>query len=151
MIICNVGENRGIWWSYMLSLPPSSFLHCVSLLVSSSPPLWRERPPTHAPVHPSVHTSIRPSIHPVDSLVRIYYISDTVLVTEDIAMNNNNIFLCMCMYIDRCMYMCMCLVAQSCPTLWGSMDRGTPGSSVHGIFQANILEWVAISYSRRSS
>ena len=40
------------------------------------------------------------------------------------------------------------LVTQSCPTLWDSMDCSPPGSSVHGIFQARILEWVAISYSR---
>ena len=43
------------------------------------------------------------------------------------------------------------LVALSCPTLWDSLDCSLPGCSVHGIFQARILEWVAISYSRRSS
>ena len=43
------------------------------------------------------------------------------------------------------------LVAQSCPTLCNSMDCSLPGSSVHGIFQARILEWVAISFSRGSS
>ena len=32
---------------------------------------------------------------------------------------------------------------QSCPTLWDPMDCSLPGSSVHGIFQARILEWVA--------
>ena len=42
-------------------------------------------------------------------------------------------------------------VAQSCPTLCDPMDCNLPGSSVHGIFQARILEWVAISFSRRSS
>ena len=42
-------------------------------------------------------------------------------------------------------------VAQSCPTLWDPMDCSLPGSSVHGIFQARILEWVAISFSRGSS
>ena len=42
-------------------------------------------------------------------------------------------------------------VAQSCPTLYNPMDCSLPGSSVHGIFQARILEWVAISFSRRSS
>ena len=42
-------------------------------------------------------------------------------------------------------------VAQSCPTLCDPMDCSLPGSSVHGIFQARILEWVAISFSRRSS
>ena len=35
---------------------------------------------------------------------------------------------------------------QSCPALCGPMDCRPPGSSVHGIFQARIMEWVAISY-----
>ena len=43
------------------------------------------------------------------------------------------------------------LVTQSCPTLCNSMNCSPPGSSVHGIFQARILEWVAISFSRGSS
>ena len=34
-------------------------------------------------------------------------------------------------------------VAQSCPTLWDPMDCSLPGFSVHGIFQATVLEWVA--------
>ena len=37
-------------------------------------------------------------------------------------------------------------VAQLCPTLCDSMDCRLPGSSIHGIFQARILEWVAISF-----
>ena len=41
--------------------------------------------------------------------------------------------------------------AQSCPTLCDPTDCPPPGFSVHGIFQARILEWVAISYSRGSS
>ena len=41
--------------------------------------------------------------------------------------------------------------AKSCPTLCDPIDRGPPGSSVHGILQAGTLEWVAISYSRASS
>ena len=36
-------------------------------------------------------------------------------------------------------------VAQSCPTLNDLMDCSLPGSSVHGIFQARVLEWVAIA------
>ena len=40
--------------------------------------------------------------------------------------------------------------AQSCVTLFGSMDCNPPGSSVHGIFKARILEGVVISYSRGS-
>ena len=47
---------------------------------------------------------------------------------------------------------CVCvLVAQSCLTLCDPMDCSPPGSSVHGIFQARILEWVPISFSRGSS
>ena len=38
-------------------------------------------------------------------------------------------------------------VTQSCPTLCDPMDRSLPGSSVHGIFQAIVLEWIAISFS----
>ena len=38
-----------------------------------------------------------------------------------------------------------------CPTLWDPMDCSLPGSSIHGIFQARVLEWVAISFSRGSS
>ena len=41
-------------------------------------------------------------------------------------------------------------VAQSCPTLCDPMDCSLPGSSFHGIFQARILEWDAISFSRSS-
>ena len=42
-------------------------------------------------------------------------------------------------------------VAQSCPTLCDPVDCGSPGSSVHAILQARILEWIAISFSREFS
>ena len=42
-------------------------------------------------------------------------------------------------------------VAQSCPTLCYPMDCSLPGFSVHGIFQARVLEWGAIDFSRGSS
>ena len=38
-------------------------------------------------------------------------------------------------------------VAQLCPTLSDPMDYSPPGSSVHGIFQARVLEWGAIAFS----
>ena len=41
-------------------------------------------------------------------------------------------------------------VAQSCLTVWDPMDWGLPGSSVHGIIQARILEWVCVPFSRES-
>ena len=43
------------------------------------------------------------------------------------------------------------LVAQLCWTLCNPMDCGPPGSSVHGILHATILEWIAIPFSRGSS
>ena len=45
---------------------------------------------------------------------------------------------------------CVCVCAQSCLTLCDPMDCSPPGSSVQGILQAGILEWIAISFSRRS-
>ena len=42
-------------------------------------------------------------------------------------------------------------VAQSSPTVCDPMDCNLPGSSVHGIFQVGVLEWVAIFFSRGSS
>ena len=48
------------------------------------------------------------------------------------------------------LYICV-LVSQSCLTLCDPMDCSLLGFSVHGIFQARILEWVAISFSRGSS
>ena len=42
---------------------------------------------------------------------------------------------------------CVCVCSQSCLSLCNPMDYSLPGSSVHGIFQARVLEWVAISFS----
>ena len=53
---------------------------------------------------------------------------------------------CHCLYI-KCVCVCVCSVAQSCPTFWHPMNCSPPGSSVHGILQARILEWVAIFFS----
>ena len=51
-------------------------------------------------------------------------------------------FLLQCMKVKR-----ESEVAQSCPTLSDPMDCGPSGSSVHGIFQARVLEWGAIAFS----
>ena len=55
-------------------------------------------------------------------------------------------------YSNRLVYcVCCVLVTQLCLTLCDPMDCSLPGSFVHGILQARILEWVAISFSRGSS
>ena len=60
--------------------------------------------------------------------------------------NQNNIFP---EDINKIPYVCLhARSLQSCPTLCDPMDCGSPGSSVHGILQARILEWVAISFSK---
>ena len=55
---------------------------------------------------------------------------------------------------EGCHFLLQCMkvksereVAQSCLTLSDPIDRSPPGSSVHGIFQARVLEWVAIAFS----
>ena len=53
-------------------------------------------------------------------------------------------------WLYNILYVCL-LVTQSCPTLCDPMDCCPPGSSVHGILQARILEWVAMPFSRGSS
>ena len=59
--------------------------------------------------------------------------------------NNNNIAMCLCMCAWGWWW------AQSSTTLCDLMACNTPGSSVHGIFQVRILEWVAFSYATGSS
>ena len=51
---------------------------------------------------------------------------------------------------SHCLYLVLCCL-QSCLTFCDPMDCNPPGSSVHEIFQARILEWVTISSSRESS
>ena len=53
--------------------------------------------------------------------------------------------------LDFLLCCCCCLVAKSCLILCNPMDHSPLGPSVHGISQARILEWVAISFSREAS
>ena len=68
-----------------------------------------------------------------ESLVRSSHYTDMILEHE--------------MLREKCVHE-VCVCAESCPSLCDTMDCSPPGSSVHGILQARILEWVAISYSR---
>ena len=62
------------------------------------------------------------------------------------------LYVCHCLaLVCVCTCVCVCVCALSCPTLCNSMDYRLPGSSVHGISQARILEWVAILFSKGSS
>ena len=52
-----------------------------------------------------------------------------------------------CHFLLQCMKVKSESEATQCPTLSDPMDCSLPGSSVHGIFQARVLEWVAIAFS----
>ena len=54
-------------------------------------------------------------------------------------------------HVSRMVPVTEVLVTQSCPTLCNPKDGSPPGSSVHGILQMRILEWVTVPFSRRSS
>ena len=63
------------------------------------------------------------------------------------SINSNYCCWCSCYYI-QCVWV---LITQWCPSLCNTMDYSSPGSSVHGILQERILEWVDIPFTRRSS
>ena len=75
---------------------------------------------------------------------------DSILKSRDITLSIK-IRLVKAMVLPVVMYGCKSKVTQSYLTLCDPMDCSLPGSSVHRIFQARVLEWVAISFSRRSS
>ena len=62
------------------------------------------------------------------------------------SINSNYCCWCSC-YYNQCVWV---LVTQWCLSLCNTMDYSSPGSSVHGIFQERILEWVDIPFTRRS-
>ena len=69
-------------------------------------------------------------------------------------MQNMNVFIYTCVYISYInidVYILRESESQSCPTLRDPMDCSPPGSSVHEIFQARVLEWGAIAFSKADS
>ena len=70
------------------------------------------------------------------------------LFQEFISLSFVSCIVCVCVCVCVCVWV---LAVQLCPTLWDPMDCNLPASSVHGILQARILEWVAIPFFRGSS
>ena len=58
------------------------------------------------------------------------------------------IYIYLYMYISVCICVCVWVLTQLCLTLCNPMYSSLPGSTVHGIFQARMLEWVAVSSSK---
>ena len=75
---------------------------------------------------------------------------DSIFKSKDITLPTK-VRLVKAMVFPVVMYVCESEAAQSCLTLCNPMDCGLSGSSVHGIFQARVLEWIAVSFSRGSS
>ena len=70
-------------------------------------------------------------------------------LAECLTLNNNSILAIYYLLVVVFNFLsCVCvLVSQSCPTLCDPMDCNLPGSSVHGILQVRMLEWVAVPFS----
>ena len=82
---------------------------------------------------------------PNNHFLNFSHVPGTVLGSCDTAGNQAYKSFYPCTFIDGK------VKVKSCLTLCNPMDCGSPGSSVHGIFQARVLEWVAISFSKESS
>ena len=84
-----------------------------------------------------------------------FFIKEGVSVKFNILLNKQNPFICIIYLVASSKAISQISlkvkseseVAQSCPTLCDPMDCSLPGFSIHGNFQARILEWVAISFS----
>ena len=69
----------------------------------------------------------------------------------DTSLESSSFFFFFEVFLNLCSKLCMHAESlQSCPTLYDPMDHSRPGSSVHGILQARILEWIALSSFRGS-
>ena len=79
-----------------------------------------------------------------------YSPQDHKSVRHDLATKQKYAHIHRCIYPYTCMCCAMCCAKlfQSCLTLFDLMDCSLPGSSIHGILQAWILEWVAMPYAR---
>ena len=117
--------------------PPGKSLLCLLLLfLTPLHDLWDLSSPsrggTHAPCCGSAETSTLGPPGKSPGLFILYIIIDSSTTND-------------------CFYESESEVAQLCPTLCNPVDCNPPGSSVHGILQTRILEWVAISFSKGSS
>ena len=72
----------------------------------------------------------------------------SVCLTDSLCFAHNGLSFKRAVSLDRC---CCCLVTKSCLSFCDPVDYSPRGSSIHGILQARILEWVAMPSSRGSS
>ena len=82
-------------------------------------------------------------------LCKTLYFHCLIQFSEQLYEVNDCDMVCVCVCV--CAWVRACTCTELCLTLCSPIDCSPPGSSVHGMFQARILEWVAISFSRESS
>ena len=74
-----------------------------------------------------------------------------IIILSEVCQSVSVLLICSFVSFFQILHMWCVLAVQSCLTLWDPKDCSPPGSSILGIFQARILEWVAILFSRGSS
>ena len=91
------------------------------------------------------------SFNPHNSTLRTNTLIMVPILSKGGTETHYPVWVCGMCFVITCESEVKVLVTQSCLTLCNPLDCSAPGSSVHGILQARILEWAAISFSRGSS
>ena len=111
-------------------------------LIPSCPSLSHHQPRIETDIQKLIHNIIIiPASSPIKNNDMITYLTNNY--RADVRIKQGHVWKAQCLT-----HTVLYLVAQSCPTLWDPMDSSPPGSSVHGILQARILDWVAMPSSR---
>ena len=158
-LLCQPGENKCVYSSYSSShfLPASlllSYLPWVKCTVHTV--RYSETNPHYIVPFSLGNASVRCygcHTHNYDKIIGFYpknqqNVWGRVLITFT---NTDSLKLYQYHFTKEEFGACMCtcsLVTQSCPILCSPMDYSSPGSSIHGILQARILEWIVMPSSR---
>ena len=133
----SMGFSRHEYWSGLLCSPPGDLPNPG--IKSRSPALQADSLPAKPQGKPRLMS---------DKMIFHFIWVENRYMCVFLGGKNHSFSLCTMLNNPMC---AMCLVVQSCLTLCDPMNCSPSGSLVHGLFQAWILEWVAISFSRGSS
>ena len=108
-------------------------------------------------VTPIITINLESKLNPNTCYLSNYGEVPTLCRSQFSHLRSNNNFLiiiyvtCLALKYSKISFSCVCLATQLCLTLCDPIDCNPSGPSVHGMLQARLLEWVAISFSRRFS
>ena len=123
---------------------------------SPTPGIYPNSCPLSRWCHPTISSSVvpfssRPQSFPASGFFQMSQLFTSGGVFSNTTVQNSQFFGSqLSLYSLTSLHAAAAKSLQSCLTLCDTMDCSLPGSYVHGIFQARILEWVAISFSRKS-